>query len=103
VDPDAVEDAILDEVRSIRDTPLSAGELERARKQARAQFAYSAESVTNQGFWYGFAESIADQTWLSTHLERLNAVTADDVARVAARWLADDRLTVGRYVPRTAR
>jgi zinc protease len=100
-EPDAVEAAIVREVRRIRDEGVSESEMERAKKQARAQFAYSAESVTNQGFWYGFAEVIADQEWLVHHLRDLDGVTADAVAAAASRWLGDAQRTVGRYIPET--
>jgi zinc protease len=94
-----VEDAILGEVARVCDAPLSSAELERAKKQTRAQFAYSAESVTDLGFWLGFAEMVADQAWLEGHLDRLDAVTVADVQRVACARLDEGRRTVGHYVP----
>jgi zinc protease len=96
---DEVESAILAEVARLRDGGVTEAEIARARKQARAQFAYSAESVTNQGFWLGFADVLADQDWLNHHLARLDEVTAADVSAVARRYLADHLRTVGRYVP----
>jgi zinc protease len=99
----SVEDAILREVERLRTTPITEAELETARKQSRAQFAYSAESVTNQGFWLGFAETIADQAWLAAHLSSLDAVTVADITRCAERWLSDRGRTVGHYVPASTR
>ena len=98
-DPMAVEAAITTEVERLRNEPVTAAELARAVKQARAQFAYSAESVTDQGFWLGFAEVLADQAWLAEYLDRLAAVTVADVSRVAERWLDARIRTVGHYVP----
>lgn len=94
-----VEDAILSEVGRLRDQELSQAVIDRAVKQTRAQFAYSSESVTDQGFWLGFAEMIADQSWLSDYLDRLEAVTPAAVMNVARKWLAPTRRTVGHYVP----
>jgi zinc protease len=94
-----VEDAIHREVARIREGGVSEDELARARKQARAQFAYSAESVTNQGFWLGFADVLADQVWLNEHLARLEAVTIPDVAAVAERYFDERKRTVGTYRP----
>ena len=75
-------------------------EFEKARKQAKALFAYSSESVTNQGMWLGMAETLAgDYTWFETYLDQLMAVTLDDVARVASEVLSPNRRTVGWYVP----
>jgi zinc protease len=101
-DADEVERVLLQEVARLRDSGITPEELARAKKQARAQFAYSAESVTSQGFWLGFAEVLAGQAWLSEHLERLDAVTCDDVRAVAGRYLSDLKRTVGRYRPKDA-
>jgi zinc protease len=101
-DAGAVEERILAEVERIRADGLAPEELERAVKQSQAQFAYSSESVTDQGFWLGFAECIADQPWLSEYLNRLEAVSPDDVARVARRWLLPTTRTVGHFVPNGA-
>jgi zinc protease len=54
--------------------------------------------VTNQAFWLGFSEVIADHRWFTTYLDRLSAVTVDDVQRVAKQYLTRDNATVGWYV-----
>ena len=60
---------------------VSEAELEKARKQTRAAFAYSAESVTEQA--YGLAQSfiLGDVHWFDRYSERLMAVSAEDVLR----------------------
>jgi zinc protease len=80
--------------------PVGEGEVAKAIKQAKAQFAYGSESVTNQGYWYGFSEVFADYTWFESYLDRLAAVTVDDVQRVAQTYLAKSNRTVGWYVPK---
>jgi zinc protease len=99
-DADRVETVMLDEIARLRDGGITSDELARAKKQARAQFAYSAESVTSQGFWLGFAEVLVGQDWLDRHLDHIDAVTREDVSRVAGKYLTDHRRTVGRYRPR---
>jgi hypothetical protein len=56
--------------------------------------------VTDQGFWLGFAEIVADLSWFQEYLDRLDAVTSDDVQRAAERRLGEDQRTVGHYVPK---
>jgi len=80
---------------------VTEGEVAKAIKQAKAQFAYGSESVTNQGFWYGFSEVFADYTWFESYLDRLAAVTVDDVQRVAKTYLTRSNRTVGWYVPKS--
>ena len=49
-----VEDAYQREIDRVIEEPVTADELAKAIKQTRAQFAYSSESVTDQGYWLGF-------------------------------------------------
>ena len=79
--------------------PVTAEELDKAIKQTKAQFAYSSESVTNQAYWLGFSEMIADSAWFDGWLENLEAVTAEDIQRVAQSWFSRSKQTVGWYLP----
>ena len=94
-----VETALDAEIDRIAREPISGQELRAAVKQAQAQFAYSSESVTNQGFWLGYSSVVADTGWFESFLDRLSAVTVDDVARVAKAYLARRNRIVGHYIP----
>ncbi len=94
-----VESALLAEVERAMQEPVSEAELQKAIKQTRAQFAYSSESVTDQGYWLGFSEVVADVTWFEGFMDRLAAVTAEDVQRVAQTYLKASQRNVGWYVP----
>ena len=98
-----VEDAIWAEIERVQTEPVAAAELEKAIKQTKAQFAYSSESVTNQAYWLGFSETIADSDWFDAWLVNLAAVTAADVQRVAqscfSRRQTDRRLVSARIAP----
>jgi zinc protease len=98
--PGEVEAALDAELARAVSEPVSEREVTKAIKQAKAQFAYSSESVTNQGFWYGFSEIFADYVWFESYLERLAAVTVEDVQRVAQSYLSKNNRTVGWYVPK---
>ena len=96
-------EAVLDaEIDRIAHEPIAGQELHTAIKQAKAQFAYSAESVTNQGFWLGYSSVVANTSWFESFLDRLCAVTVDDVGRVAEAYLVRRNRTVGHYVPQGA-
>jgi zinc protease len=90
-------DAQLD--RIVRE-PISQDELAKALKQAKAQFAFGSESVTNQGFWLGYSELLVDHTWFETYLDQLMQVTVEDVQRVAAEVLKRSNRVVGHYIPK---
>ena len=94
-----VEAAILTEVQRVVDEPISDAELQKAIKQTKAQFAYSSESVTDQGYWLGFSEIVSDINWFEKFLDRIYAVTVADVQRVAQAYFKPTQRTIGWYVP----
>ncbi len=94
-----VETALWTELERVASEPITPEELSKAIKQTRAQFAYSSESVSNQGFWLGFSEIVASTEWFDGYLDSLAAVTAEDVQQVAQKYLARSKGTVGCYVP----
>jgi zinc protease len=94
-----VEDALLAEMPKIAEEPITEAEFDKAIKQSKAQFAYAAERVTNQAYWLGWMETIASHVWFETYIDRLMAVTIDDVQRVAQTYLKPSNRTVGWYVP----
>ena len=99
VDHRAVEDAIWAEIERLQVGGVTPEELAKAIKQTKAQFAYSSESVTNQAYWLGFSAVVANLDWLASWVDRLAAVTSDDVQRVAQLYFSRDAQTVGWYVP----
>ena len=87
------------EIRRIQDEPPGADEVARAVKQARALFAYGSESITNQAFWLGFTEMFASYDWFIQYLDKLAAVTPDDVQRIARTYLRPRNRVLGTYLP----
>jgi zinc protease len=97
--PAEVEEVLEAELARITADTVKQEEVDKAIKQAKAQFAYSSESVTGHALWLGFSEIFADHTWAESYLENLGAVTVEDVRRVAGKILDPASRTVGWYVP----
>jgi zinc protease len=92
--------AALDrEIVRIQQERVSPGEIRRAIKQARANFVYGSENITNQAFWLGFAEMFADYAWFESYVDRMAAVGPGDVQRVAREYLRPQSRVVGTFVP----
>lgn len=94
-----IEATIWAELEKIQREGVLPRELEKAIKQTKAQFAYSSESVTHQGYWLGFSQVVASLAWLDSWLEQLTAVTVDDVQRIAQTYFTPSRQTLGWYIP----
>ena len=97
--PAEVLDALDREIRRVQSEPVAASEIARAIKQARANFAYGTENITNQAFWLGYAEMFASYSWFESYLRKLAAVTADDIREVALKYLQPRSRVVGVYAP----
>jgi len=91
--------AFDDEVKRIQDEAITAEEVARAIKQARALFAYGSENITNQAFWLGHAEMFATYDWFLDYLDKLATVTPADVQRAAQSILQSQNRVVGTYIP----
>jgi zinc protease len=99
VTTDKVEAALLDEVERVKATPVSADELARAKSRVEAEFVFQADSVTSQARQIGYWAMVDDWRYLTTYVERVRALTPDDVQRVAQKYLVTDDRTVGQFIP----
>lgn len=98
-DPQAAEEALVSTVEGLARHPPTRDELERTRSQLRAQMAYSRDGVTSQAYALLQAQLHGHWSDLERLVPRLEAVSADDVARVAALYLVSSRRTVGWHRP----
>lgn len=96
---DEVQAALDAEIEQVRQGAVTQQELDKARKQAKALFAYGTESVTGQAFWLAFSENLSSYEWYETYMEQLESVTLDDVNEAAYRYLQLSQRTVGWFVP----
>lgn len=97
---EAVEDAVLKEIQRLQAEPPSDLELQRAKNQIEANHIFEQDSNFRQAMLLGEAETIgAGWRKVSQFVERTRAVTAQDVQRVAAQYLAADMRTTGTLIP----
>lgn len=99
VEPARIEAAIDAELERLKNEPPTAEELEKARKQMRANYVYSLETVTGQAFWLGNMEILDHAARVDTFADEFNAVTPEDVQRVAQKYLVTNKRTVGWQLP----
>ena len=100
--PQAVLDAIRAEVARLRDEPVSPDELAATKALMRASFIRSQETADSRAFQMGFALSMTgDPTTLQRGAAAVQAVTIEDVQRVARLYLTDDRAISMRYLAAT--
>lgn len=99
VDIVKVEDALLTEIQKVQDEPVTDEEIEKAINQAEATFIYSQNSVSNRANRLGFYESIISCKYLDTYLDKIKAVSKEDIRQIAQKYLIEDNRTVGHFRP----
>ncbi|WP_018871750.1 pitrilysin family protein [Thioalkalivibrio sp. ALJ16] len=99
-DVETLEAALLDQVERLKDEPVGAGELERVQARVIASEIYQRDSVRSQAFQLGMLETVG-VGWQEgdRFVERVRAVTPEDVQRVAREYLVSERRTVGVLDP----
>ncbi len=96
----ALETALREQVRHMREEPVSAAELERVKTRAVADNVYQRDSVFYQAMQIGVFDSVRlDWHLADTYVDHIRAVTAEQVQAVARQYLLDDNLTVAILDP----
>jgi zinc protease len=90
------EQALLAEVAKLRDTPVDAAELDKAKTILIAQDLRQREPVYGRGYAFGYANYVEGAvSKVNDDLKAIQAVTPADVQRVARKYLPDNtRVTI---------
>ena len=102
--PEDVEASLRAEVRKLQEAPVTAAELEKAKNQIVTSQLRQRETSLGKSQALGRAAVLlGDPNRVNTELDRLQAVTAADVQRVAKKYLTDDNRYVFYYLPESER
>ena len=96
-DPQQISNLVHEEIEKIIREGITEAELEKARKQAKAMFAYSCENITNQAYWLGYSSMFSDPTWYTNYLDNLSKVTVADVIAVTSKYFRQENCLTGIY------
>lgn len=95
-----LEQALNDEIKRIVDEGVTEDELARVRAQVVASHVYQRDSIFSQAMQIGRLEGIGlSYRSLDTMLEKLQAVTIEQVREVAKKFFKEDSLTVAVLDP----
>ena len=99
---EVVEEALHKEIKRLHSEAPTEQELQRAKNQVEAARIFEQDSNFRHAMLLGQAESVgAGWRKVDQFLERIRAVTAKDVQRVAGQYLLEDSRTVGSLIPVT--
>jgi zinc protease len=102
--PEDVEAALRAEIKKLQDAPVTAAELEKAKNQLVTGQLQQRETSLGKSLALGRAAVVlGDPNIVNTDLNRLQAVTAADIQRVAQKYLTDNNRYVIYYLPESER
>jgi predicted Zn-dependent peptidase len=101
--PEEVEAAIYDEIARLQNEPIADWELTKAKNTTRLGVLQSVRGTqTRANLLAGYTVRFNDPNLINTRLDRVNAVTRDDVQRVAKQYLQVKNRTVLTTTPAAA-
>lgn len=100
---DLVEQRLYKEIERIQRGQVAPEHLSRAQHQILADHYFQQETYENQANFLGMVASIGDWRQAQNYVAALQAVTLDDVVRVAKQYLQPSQRTVGWLLPPTTK
>jgi len=96
-----IEQALHEQILRLQQEPISPDELERVVTQAVASKVYQRDSVFYQAMQIGMLDTLGlDWRLLDEEIERLRAVTPEQVQAVARKYLVENNLNVAVLIPK---
>ncbi len=94
-----LEDALLAEIRRLREDGVSEAEADNARRSALGQTLFEQETFAGQASVLAFYDVLGAPDFAARYVERLASVSAADLARVIRAYLTPDRCVITTVVP----
>ncbi|MGD2079844.1 MAG: pitrilysin family protein [Nitrospirota bacterium] len=94
-----LEAALFREIEAVKEEAPTDFELQRAKNQLEASFVMGQDSLFNRAMQIGIYEMLGDWRLKDRYVEEIRKVTAEDVSRVARKYLGEENRTVGILIP----
>jgi zinc protease len=95
VEHQRAETALDEVIAKLQAEKITERELQKAKNQTKATFVYAADGVTKLAQQIGYYTLIAGPDYLRGYPARVDAVSVDDIQRVAKKYFHRDNRTVG--------
>ncbi len=95
-----VETVLQQSLSEIRQKPVTAEELQRAKLQFRASLILGNQDISSQATQLGYNETVAgDYRYIDRYLAAMERVTPEDILRAAQTYLKPEQQTIGFFEP----
>jgi len=99
--PQTLEKELLAEMEQLKKEPVGEEELQRAKNQIESGFVFQEDSVHSRASLLARFELIGGYALKDQYLDRIRAVSAADLERVAKQYFGEDKKNVGILLPKS--
>ncbi|HEY2993786.1 MAG TPA: pitrilysin family protein [Methylomirabilota bacterium] len=99
--PQTLEKELLAEMEQLRKEPVGEEELQRAKNQIESGFVFQEDSVHRRAALLARFELIGGYAQKDQYLDKIRAVSAADLQRVAKQYFGEDKKNVGILLPKS--
>ena len=92
----SVENLVFEEMKSLRETPVSPSDLQRAKNQCIADVLGDFETTLDAAAQLGALEMLTGYEYWRDYIERIEGLTPEDVLEAAAGLLLPERAVIGQ-------
>lgn len=96
---EALEEGIYAQLDRLKTEPVSDRDLEKARNQVEAEFLFGQQKAEQTGNTLGEAETVASYTMVNQFVDKIRAVSKEDIMRVAKTYFSPTNRSVVTLVP----
>ena len=94
-----VEKALDEQIERLKKEPVEEYELQKARNQIEAAFVYGQDSLFHQAALLAHYEIALSWKRIDDYIPSIRKVNAEDIIRVATKYLTPDNRTIGILIP----
>ncbi|CAN5438925.1 pitrilysin family protein [soil metagenome] len=96
ITPEIAEASIYEVIEQVK-SDITETELQKVKHKAEASFVFSEMSIGNKALNMAYFEMLGDVSEVNLQVERYNAVTIDDISRIAKEILRPENCSLLRY------
>jgi predicted Zn-dependent peptidase len=86
----AAEDAVVEFIGALAETPLTVEDLERGKTLLSSYMVFASETAQQQAAYEGYWSIVAGEGYADSYLQRIRAVTVEDLRGAVERYLRPD-------------
>ena len=98
--PEVMEHVLDEEICRLQTENVSAAELQKVKNVVAADFVFEKETTAGLAHALGEYETLHTYEYINTYVDQIEQITAEEVRRVARKYLTADNRTVGWSFPK---